>query len=175
MESGDNTGLSGERRAWKAKMCFSEVEKLMGQGDGRGQDLFLARDAEFSTSENNFLTLALRCKFPSWKQTNKCYLDRSQMSEILLCPHYSWYPSETWFPCLYLHSFVPPVMRPWSCCVLLTKPELLLSLSSFSQNPFSSFLASLDAWHFVPFRGSCATTCSYWQAELAKWIFLIGL
>lgn len=56
-------------------------------------------------------------------------------------------------------------VQPFTC-------KLLLPLSVPLQDFVYSLFASLSAWLFVPFRGSCATTCSYWQAELAEYFFL---
>lgn len=126
-------------------------------------------DANFSTSQNHFLILALVCRFLLQKQASECCQDWPQTK---LCPCCSPWPSGTF---AFICSFSNEALELH--CVM-TEPftwELLLPLSVSLQDFVYSLFTSLSAWLFVPFRGSCAATCSYWQAELAEYFFLIGL
>lgn len=99
----------------------------------------------------------------------------TQIRGIPLCPRCRTYPSEMQFPCSDSPSFIPSIMRSWSCTVLAAKTGLLLPLSLSPRNFIYFLHGSSAVWLFAPFGGSCATTCSSWQAELAKYLLLIGL
>lgn len=73
---------------------------------------------------------------------------------------------------LYIEQWGPGALL---CCQQNHSPGLLLLLNLSLHNFIYSLCASLSVWLFAPFRGSCATTCSYWQAKPAKYLFLIGL
>lgn len=96
-------------------------------------------------------------------------------------------------PMLGFVLFVPSVMRLWVvlCWQQSHSPGLLLYLSPYTFIyswaapifvPYTfiySLHLSLAMWLFQLFRGSYATTCSYWQTKLAKcfskaWGWLTG-
>lgn len=133
--------------------------------------------AQTGTLENHFYMLALMFKSTLQKQNEKFSL----LERILLQSHSKLFPAETCFPCLDLSS-LPSVMRAWAvlCCWQQShSPGLLLTLSLSPYTFIYSLHMSLAMWLFALFRGSCATTCSYWQAKLAKcfseaWGWLTG-
>lgn len=67
------------------------------------------------------LKLALWRTISTYWQSCLSPLCGNKTINALMTDHSS-YPTEVCFPCLDLLSFVPSVMRPWSCIVLMTKP-----------------------------------------------------
>lgn len=117
------------------------------------------------------------CTFLLQKQASECCQDWPQTSEIPL-PMLQSMTQWNMVP-LFVFAFICSLSNEaLELHSVMTEPftwELLLPLSVSPQDFVYSLFTFLSAWLFVPFRGSCAATCSYWQAELAEYFFLIGL